>query len=178
MTVGNKPYVEQPVQQVSPLGYRTSNTYEDKDFSNKLRHMGIKSNADLIDFMYKTKEKDFNWGGDTWAKQFRSDVDKALGGYYSDENIRKVFGTNGNWGTGFLGRGDFGDFQNALQINAGTWNGIYDNKLQNLIKNIDWSKFKYYKQGGNLLPSRNIVERFKYRKGGLINFTKEELLPH
>lgn len=162
MTIGNKPYVEQPTTPTPTLGYRTYNTYEGNDFSNKLKHMGIGSNADLIDFMYKTKEKDFNWGGDTWARQFRSDVDRALGGQYSDENIKKVFGISGNWGKGFLGRGDIGDFQNALQINAGTWNGIYDNKLQNLVKNIDWSKFKYYKKGGQL-PSRNIVERFKNR---------------
>ena len=27
-----------------------------------------------------------------------------------------------------MGRGDFGDFQNALQTNASVWNGIYDAK--------------------------------------------------
>ncbi len=27
-----------------------------------------------------------------------------------------------------MGRGDFGDFQNVLQTNAGVWNGIYDAK--------------------------------------------------
>ena len=27
-----------------------------------------------------------------------------------------------------MGRGDFGDFQNVLQTNAGVWNGMYDAK--------------------------------------------------
>lgn len=168
MTIGNKPYVEQSTTPAPTLGYRTYNTYEGNDFSNRLKSMGIKSNADLIDFMHKTNGENYNWNGDSWARQFRSDVNQALGGDYSDANIRKTFNTSGNWGKGFLGRGDIGDFQNALQINAGTWNGIYDNKLQNLVKNIDWSKFKYFKQGGNLLPSRNIVERFKQRNFRLV----------
>ena len=60
--------------------------------------------------------------------QFRNDVDRLLGGDYSDTNIRKVFKTKNNWGNGFIGRGDFGDFQNALQTNAGVWNGMYDAK--------------------------------------------------
>ncbi len=88
--------------------------------------MGIRSNADLINFMYKSGKK--GWKGDAWQTQFRSDVDRALGGDYSDANIRKVFGTQGKWGRGFMGRGDFGDFQNALQTNAGVWNGMYDAK--------------------------------------------------
>ena len=29
-----------------------------------------------------------------------------------------------------MGRGDFGDFQNVLQTNAGVWNGMYDAKEQ------------------------------------------------
>ena len=111
-----------------PFGYKTSNTYEDDNFANKLKGMGIRSNADLINFMYKSGKE--GWKGDAWQTQFRSDVDRALGGDYSDANIRKVFGTQGKWGNGFMGRGDFGDFQNALQTNAGVWNGIYDAKEQ------------------------------------------------
>jgi hypothetical protein len=88
--------------------------------------MGIRSNADLINFMHNSGKA--GWKGDAWQTQFRSDVDKALGGDYSDTNIRKVFGTQGKWGRGFMGRGDFGDFQNALQTNAGVWNGMYDRK--------------------------------------------------
>lgn len=111
-----------------PFGYKTSNTYEDDNFANKLKGMGIRSNADLINFMYKSGKE--GWKGDAWQTQFRSDVDRALGGDYSDANIRKVFGTQGNWKRGFLGKGDFGDFQNALQTNAGVWNGIYNAKEQ------------------------------------------------
>ena len=111
-----------------PFGYKTSNTYEDDNFANKLKGMGIRSNADLINFMYKSGKE--GWKGDAWQTQFRSDVDRALGGDYSDANIRKVFGTQGKWGRGFMGRGDFGDFQNALQTNAGVWNGMYDAKEQ------------------------------------------------
>ena len=90
--------------------------------------MGIRSNADLMHFMYESGKK--GWKGDAWQTQFRNDVDRALGGNYSDANIRKVFNTQGNWGNGFMGRGDFGDFQNVLQTNAGVWNGIYDAKEQ------------------------------------------------
>jgi hypothetical protein len=122
--------------------------------------MGIRSNADLIDFMYRTNGKDYNWNGDNWARQFRSDVNQALGGDYSDANIRKTFHTKNGWGGGFLGGGDFTDFQNALQTNAGVWNGMYERNLGNYVKNIDWSKFKLYKQGGQLV-SRNPVKRFK-----------------
>ena len=111
-----------------PFGYKTSNTYEDDNFANKLKGMGIRSNADLINFMYKSGKE--GWKGDAWQTQFRSDVDRALGGDYSDANIRKVFGTQGKWGRGFMGRGDFGDFQNALQTNSGVWNGMYDAKEQ------------------------------------------------
>ena len=111
-----------------PFGYKTSNTYEDDNFTNKLKGMGIRSNADLINFMYKSGKE--GWKGDAWQTQFRSDVDRALGGDYSDANIRKVFGTQGKWGRGFMGRGDFGDFQNILQTNAGVWNGMYDAKEQ------------------------------------------------
>ena len=88
--------------------------------------MGIRSNADLMHFMYESKKP--NWKGDAWTTQFRNDVDRLLGGDYSDDNIRKVFKTKNGWGTGFRGRGDFGDFQNVLQTNAGVWNGIYDAK--------------------------------------------------
>lgn len=122
-----KPVVEQPlVDAPDPFGYKTVNTYEDDDFASKLKRMGIRSNADLINFMYKSGKE--GWQGDEWSTQFRSDVDRALGGDYSDTNIRKVFNTQGNWGKGFMGRGDYGDFQNALQTNAGVWNGIYDAK--------------------------------------------------
>ena len=110
------------------FGYKTSNTYEDDNFANKLKGMGIRSNADLINFMYKSGKE--GWKGDAWQTQFRSDVDRALGGDYSDANIRKVFGTQGKWGRGFMGRGDFGDFQNVLQTNSGVWNGMYDAKEQ------------------------------------------------
>jgi len=111
-----------------PFGYKTSNTYEGDDFASKMKGMGIRSNADLINFMHNSGKE--GWKGDAWQTQFRSDVDRALGGDYSDANIRKVFGTQGKWGRGFLGRGDFGDFQNALQNNAGVWNGMYDRKQE------------------------------------------------
>ena len=160
MNVGTTSYV--PTKPVANLGYRTSNTYENNDFSDKLKNMGIRSNADLIDFMHKTNGENYNWNGDNWARQFRSDVNQALGGDYSDANIRKVFNTSNNWGRGFLGGGDIRDFQTALQTNAGIWNGSYDRNLGNYVKNIDWSKFKLYKQGGQLI-SRNPVKRFKLK---------------
>ena len=131
-TMKNNPLqtpVEEPepvLDQPDPFGYKTSNTYEDDDFASKLKKMGIRSNADLINFMYKSGKA--GWQGNEWSTQFRNDVDRALGGDYSDTNIRKVFNTQGNWGNGFMGRGDFGDFQNALQTNASVWNGIYDAK--------------------------------------------------
>ena len=131
-TMKNNPLqtpVEEPepvLDQPDPFGYKTSNTYEDDDFASKLKKMGIRSNADLINFMYKSGKA--GWQGNEWSTQFRNDVDRALGGDYSDTNIRKVFNTQGNWGNGFIGRGDFGDFQNALQTNASVWNGIYDAK--------------------------------------------------
>lgn len=117
-----EPVVDAP----DPFGYKTTNTYEGNDFANKLKGMGIRSNADLINFMHNSGKE--GWKGDAWQTQFRSDVDRALGGDYSDANIRKVFGTQGRWGRGFMGRGDFGDFQNALRTNAGVWNGMYDRK--------------------------------------------------
>ena len=120
--VVNTPVVDAP----DPFGYKTSNTYEDDDFVSKLKTMGIRSNADLSHFMHTSGK--VGWSGDTWQKQFRSDVDKALGGDYSDDNIRRVFNTQGNWSNGFIGRGDYGDFQNVLQTNAGVWNGMYDAK--------------------------------------------------
>ena len=122
-----KPIVEQlVVDDPDPFGYKTTNTYEGNDFANKVKALGIRSNADLINFMYKSGKE--GWKGDAWQTQFRNDVDRALGGDYSDANIRKVFGTQGKWRRGFLGIGDFGDFQNALQTNAGVWNGMYDAK--------------------------------------------------
>jgi hypothetical protein len=90
--------------------------------------MGIRSNADLINFMHNSGKA--GWKGDAWQTQFRSDVDRALGGDYSDANIRKTFHTKNGWGGGFLGGGDFADFQNALQTNAGVWNGMYDRKQE------------------------------------------------
>ena len=120
--IPDQPVVDAP----DPFGYKTSNTYEDDDFASKLKRMGIRSNADLINFMYTSGKA--GWKGDAWQTQFRSDVDRLLGGDYSDNNIRKVFKTKNGWGTGFIGRGDFGDFQNVLQTNAGVWNGIYDAK--------------------------------------------------
>lgn len=129
-TMKNNPLqtpVEEPVVDApDPFGYKTANTYEDDDFASKLKNMGIKSNADLMHFMYESKKP--NWKGDEWSTQFRNDVDRLLGGDYSDANIRKVFKTKNGWNNGFMGRGDFGDFQNVLQTNAGVWNGIYDAK--------------------------------------------------
>lgn len=129
-TMKNNPLqtpVKEPIlDQPDPFGYKTSNTYEDDDFANKLKRMGIRSNADLMHFMYESGKE--GWKGDAWTTQFRNDVDRLLGGDYSDDNIRKVFKTKNGWGTGFIGRGDFGDFQNVLQTNAGVWNGIYDAK--------------------------------------------------
>ena len=131
-TMKNNPLqtpVEEPIlDQPDPFGYKTSNTYENADFASKLKRMGIRSNADLIHFMYESKKP--NWKGDAWTTQFRNDVDRLLGGDYSDDNIRKVFKTKNGWNNGFMGRGDFGDFQNVLQTNAGVWNGIYDAKEQ------------------------------------------------
>lgn len=131
-TMKNNPLqtpIEEPVVDApDPFGYKTTNTYEDDDFANKLKRMGIRSNADLMHFMYESKKP--NWQGDEWSTQFRNDVDRLLGGDYSDANIRKVFKTKNGWNNGFMGRGDFGDFQNVLQTNAGVWNGIYDAKEQ------------------------------------------------
>lgn len=124
--------IEPVIDAEDPFGYKTSNTYEGNDFMSKVKGMGIKSNADLINFMHNSEKE--GWKGDAWQTQFRSDVDKALGGDYSDANIRKVFGTQGKWGRGFMGRGDFGDFQNALQKNAGAWNGAYDNNKQGVAR--------------------------------------------
>lgn len=120
--------VEPVVDAPDPFGYRTSNTYEGDDFASKLKGMGIRSNADLINFMHNSGKE--GWKGDAWQTQFRSDVDRALGGDYSDANIRKTFHTKNGWGGGFLGGGDFADFQNALQTNAGVWNGMYDRKQE------------------------------------------------
>lgn len=117
-----EPILDQP----DPFGYSTTNTYEDDDFASKLKKMGIRSNADLMHFMYESGKE--GWKGDEWTTQFRNDVDRLLGGDYSDKNIRKVFKTKNGWNNGFMGRGDFGDFQNVLQTNAGVWNGIYDAK--------------------------------------------------
>ena len=164
MNIGTIPYVSKPV---ANFGYRTSNTYEDNDFSDRLKNIGIRSNADLTNFMYKTSGENYNWNGNDWARQFRSDVNQALGGDYSDANIRKVFNTQGNWGRGFLGRGDIGDFQTALQTNAGLWNGSYDRNLGNYVKNIDWSKFKLFKQGGQLI-SKDPIKRFKQKNFRLV----------
>ena len=129
-TMKNNPLqtpVEEPVVDApDPFGYKTSNTYEDDDFANKLKRMGIRSNADLMHFMYESGKE--GWQGDEWTTQFRNDVDRLLGGDYSDKNIRKVFKTKNGWNNGFMGRGDFGDFQNVLQTNAGVWNGMYDAK--------------------------------------------------
>lgn len=122
--VEKEPLVDAP----DPFGYKTSNTYEDDNFVNKVKALGIRSNADLINFMYKSGKE--GWKGDEWTTQFRNDVDRLLGGDYSDANIRRIFKTKNNWRSGFLGGGDFSDFQNALQTNAGVWNGIYDAKEQ------------------------------------------------
>ena len=160
------------IPEVTPnFGYRTNNTYEDVDFRDRLKSMGIRSNADLIDFGWRTQGNDYDWKGNNWAKQFRSDINQALGGDWSDTNIRKTFNTSGNWGGGFLGSGDISDFQRALQINAGSWNGAYDrakeqyktNRLKFSPGYVNWRSLlnlSYYKQGGQLV-SRNPVQRFK-----------------
>ena len=131
-TMKNNPLqtpVEEPlVDAADPFGYKTSNTYKGDDFASKLKKMGIRSNADLMHFMYESGKE--GWKGDAWQTQFRNDVDRLLGGDYSDKNIRKVFKTKNGWNNGFMGRGDFGDFQNVLQTNAGVWNGIYDAKKE------------------------------------------------
>lgn len=136
-TMKNNPLqtsVEEPVVDApDPFGYKTSNTYEDNDFVNKLKEMGIRSNADLINFMHNSAKE--GWKGNAWQTQFRNDVDKALGGDYSDANIRKTFNTKNDWERGFLGGGDFSDFQNALQTNAGVWNGMYEQKQNNARMN-------------------------------------------
>lgn len=123
------PVKEPVVDAPDPFGYKTANTYEDANFTNKVKALDIRSNADLINFMYTSGKA--GWKGDAWQTQFRNDVDRLLGGDYSDSNIRKVFKTKNGWGNGFMGRGDFGDFQNALQTNAGVWNGIYEQKQNN-----------------------------------------------
>lgn len=212
MMQGTTPYVETPI---TPTKYTTNNTYMDKtQFRDNIRGLGIQSNADLINWMHQTGAEGYDFGGNQWAKQFRNDVDRVLGGDYSDANIRKTFNTAGNWGRGFLGGGDLSDFQNAMATNAGVWNGIADAGKQptiqfdrsatrewlrnnaggsayaftgdqrkavrnilngqgtdqdkELIKgNADLVKALtgYFKTGGNMiLPSRNIVERFKQGK--------------
>ena len=198
---------------VTPTKYTTNNTYMDKtQFRDNIGGLGIQSNADLINWMYQTGAEGYNFGGNQWAKQFRSDVDRALGGDYSDANIRKTFNTAGNWGRGFLGGGDLSDFQNAMATNAGVWNGIADagkqpaiqfdrsatrewlrnnaggsayaftgdqrKAVRNILNGQGTDQDKelvkgnavlakaltgYFKTGGNMLPSRNIVERFKQR---------------
>ena len=129
-TMKNNPLqtpVEEPVVDApDPFGYKTSNTYEGDDFTNKVKALGIRSNADLMHFMYESGKE--GWKSDEWTTQFRNDVDRLLGGDYSDANIRKVFKTKNGWNNGFMGRGDFGDFQNILQTNAGVWNGMHDAK--------------------------------------------------
>ena len=118
-----EPVVDAP----DPFGYKTTNTYEGDDFADRLKGIGIRSNADLINFMHNSGKA--GWQGNAWETQFRSDVDRALGGDYSDENIRNTFHTKNGWGAG--NRGDFADFQNALQTNAGVWNGMYDGRESN-----------------------------------------------
>lgn len=171
--------------------YRTSNTYENADFSDRLKAMGIKSNADLIDFGWRTNGENYDWKGDNWAKQFRSDINQALGGDWSDQNIRKVFNTQGKWRGSRVG--DFSDIQGVLQNNAGKWNGAYDNAKQAALQKAQttvntqspvkkWinyfptqkdnytnyllKQFGFLKNGG--LISKNPVTRFK--KGGFVNF--------
>ena len=169
------------IPQSTPFGYRTNNAYEGNDFSNRLKSMGIRSNADLIDFGWRTQGNNYDWKGDNWAKQFRSDINQALGGDWSDANIRKTFNIGGTWGRGFLGGGDISDFQRALQTNAGVWNGRYDQKRDNFIKSqpmqnfinnyfanrtpyFNWRdglKFSFYAKQGGQLVSKNPINRFK-----------------
>lgn len=108
---------------IPDFGYKTTNDYTSSDFKNKLSGLGINNNANFVRFLNET-------GGDAWTQQFRNDAKYALGADYSDENIRKVFNTQGNWGKGFLGRGDYGDLQNALIGYSKEWNDTYDRKSQ------------------------------------------------
>lgn len=149
------------------FGYRTNNTYDNQDFRNRLNSMGIRSNADLIDFGWRTSGENYDWKGDNWAKQFRGDINQALGGDWSDANIQKTFNTSGRWGNGFLGSGDISDFQRTLQTKAGTWNGLYDKNKANYESKNNWRSnlqnvlsLSYRKKGGTL-SSRNPITRFK-----------------
>ena len=149
------------------FGYRTNNTYDNQDFRNRLNSMGIKSNADLIDFGWRTSGENYDWKGDNWAKQFRGDINQALGGDWSDANIQKTFNTSGRWGNGFLGSGDISDFQRTLQTKAGAWNGLYDKNRANYESKNNWRSnlqnvlsLSYRKKGGTLSP-RNPINRFK-----------------
>ena len=154
-----------------PTPYRTSNTYENTDFSDRLKAMGIKSNADLIDFGWRTNGENYDWKGDNWAKQFRSDINQALGGDWSDQNIRKVFNTQGKWRGSRVG--DFSDIQGVLQNNAGKWNGTQNSPNNQIVQpnnnytNYLLNRYSFFKKNGGLL-SRNPVTRFK--KGGFVNF--------
>ena len=142
------PVKEPVIDAPDPFGYKTSNTYENADFVSKLKEMGIRSNADLMHFMYESGKE--GWKGDAWQTQFRNDVDRLLGGDYSDDNIKKVFKTKNSWGIGFTGRGDFGDFQNVLQTNAGLWNGAHDQK--ELASRTD--------SDGNVYSNSNVAKLF------------------
>lgn len=161
------PTEEQPVVDApDPFGYKTANTYEADDFVNKVKALGIKSNADLINFMHNSKKE--GWKGDEWTTQFRNDVDRLLGGDYSDDNIKKVFKTKNSWGIGFTGRGDFGDFQNVLQTNAGLWNGAHDQK--ELASRTD--------SDGNVYSNSNVAKAFdKYSISSKIADIKKYKFP-
>lgn len=163
-TMKNNPLqtpVEEPepiLDQPDPFGYKTTNTYEDDDFASKLKRMGIRSNADLMHFMYESGKE--GWQGDEWTTQFRNDVNRLLGGDYSDANIRKVFKTKNGWNNGFMGRGDFGDFQNVLQTNAGVWNGMYDAKQNEARMNVARQQYatKLSQQFAPQLPKPTIED--------------------
>lgn len=136
------------------FGYTTTNTYSDpiKTFRQRLQSLGINSNQSLINWLNNTKDRDIS---DAWQRQFRTDVDKALGSNYSNENIEKVFDTQGKWYRGK--EGDYNDFQNALATQAGTWNGTADKLKQQYYNNLGNSAINnMMPPSGNYVPPLEI----------------------
>lgn len=137
---------------IKDYGYSTTNHYDGdlNKYIGTLKSLNINSNQSLADFVNRD-----NSDLSGWEAQLHNDIRNALNNDYSDENIKRVFGTSGKWGKGFLGRGDYGDFFNSLQRLAGTWNGNYYRNVMN--------KTPINKQGGQLV-SRNPITRFKNKK--------------
>ena len=137
---------------IKDYGYSTTNHYDGdlNKYIGTLKSLNINSNQSLADFVNRD-----NSDLSGWEAQLHNDIRNALNNDYSDQNIRRVFGTSGKWRKGFLGRGDYGDFFNSLQRLAGTWNGNY---YRNII-----NKTPINRQGGQLI-SRNPITRFKNKK--------------